>query len=132
MKVTQEADHVSGRMVTIVAMVTIGVFAVGIAVAWWILTAIGAPRQPALPDPKQPIAKEINATDRWLFREPYGVAGQRTETQRLDSYGWVDRERGIIHIPITRAMELYLDRQADTTPAHVQPPPGQNLPEDTP
>lgn len=29
----------------------------------------------------------------------------RREQQLLDSYGWVDRERGIAHIPIEAAME---------------------------
>lgn len=33
-----------------------------------------------------------------------------TEQQRLDSYGWVDREKGIVHIPIERAMEIQLER----------------------
>ena len=30
------------------------------------------------------------------------------ERQHLNAYGWVDRERGIAHIPIDRAMELML------------------------
>lgn len=28
----------------------------------------------------------------------------------LESYGWVDRSQGIVHIPIERAMELILER----------------------
>jgi hypothetical protein len=28
--------------------------------------------------------------------------------QRLDSYGWVDRERGLVHVPLSVAIELYL------------------------
>jgi hypothetical protein len=28
----------------------------------------------------------------------------------LESYGWVDRNQGIVHIPIERAMELVLER----------------------
>ena len=28
------------------------------------------------------------------------------EQARLDSYGWVDRQQGLVHIPIERAMEM--------------------------
>lgn len=38
-----------------------------------------------------------------------------TETQSvLHSYGWVDKEAGVIHIPIQRAMELTLERGLPT------------------
>lgn len=30
---------------------------------------------------------------------------QKERSQRLNSYGWVDRKRGIIHVPIDKAME---------------------------
>jgi hypothetical protein len=33
-----------------------------------------------------------------------------TERAQLESYGWVDRDRGITHIPIERAMTLLGDR----------------------
>lgn len=32
------------------------------------------------------------------------------EETRLHAYGWVDREAGIIHLPIERAMELTVQR----------------------
>jgi hypothetical protein len=32
------------------------------------------------------------------------------EDAALDSYGWVDRESGIVRIPITRAMELLVEK----------------------
>jgi hypothetical protein len=35
----------------------------------------------------------------------------REPPERLSSYGWVDRERRIVHIPIERAKQLYLSRQ---------------------
>jgi len=34
----------------------------------------------------------------------------------LDHYGWVDRSRGIVHIPIDRAMDLLLERGLPTRP----------------
>jgi len=38
-------------------------------------------------------------------------AGQE---KALDSYGWVDQSRGIVHIPIGRAMDLLLERGLPT------------------
>ncbi len=35
---------------------------------------------------------------------------RQAEDQRLDSYGWVDRDKGTVHIPVDRAMELQLER----------------------
>lgn len=34
------------------------------------------------------------------------AALRRREQERLAGYGWVDRERGVAHIPIERAMQL--------------------------
>jgi hypothetical protein len=35
---------------------------------------------------------------------------QFSQEQQLNGYGWVDREHGIVHIPIERAMELSQQR----------------------
>jgi hypothetical protein len=35
---------------------------------------------------------------------------RRDEQERLTSYGWVDRSRGTVHIPIERALDLTLQR----------------------
>jgi hypothetical protein len=34
-----------------------------------------------------------------------GFAWRARQRQRLESFGWVDKEKGIAHIPIDRAME---------------------------
>jgi hypothetical protein len=31
--------------------------------------------------------------------------------EQLNKYGWVDREKGVVHIPIDRAMELVVERR---------------------
>ena len=38
----------------------------------------------------------------------------RNQNQKLGSYGWVDRSNGIVRIPITRAMDLILQRGLPT------------------
>jgi hypothetical protein len=35
---------------------------------------------------------------------------RRGDAQFADSYGWTDRSRGIVHIPVKRAMELLLQK----------------------
>jgi hypothetical protein len=32
------------------------------------------------------------------------------ESEKLNSYGWVNKEAGVVHIPIERAMELVIER----------------------
>ena len=57
-------------------------------------TQTQAPPEPRLqPDPVADLAKVRVA-----------------EEQRLNSYGWVDKEKGVTHIPIEQAMELVVRR----------------------
>ncbi len=35
---------------------------------------------------------------------------RQQEQTRLNSYGWVDQERGIVHIPIERAMDMLVQK----------------------
>jgi hypothetical protein len=40
----------------------------------------------------------------------------RTDDERLNAYGWVDRDAGIVHIPIQEAMRLTLERGLPVRP----------------
>jgi hypothetical protein len=48
------------------------------------------------------------------------------DQQELNNYGWVDRTRGIVHIPINRAMDLLLERGLPARPAAPAGPSGQS------
>src|SRR4051812_28868569 len=37
-----------------------------------------------------------------------------TEDARLTTYGWLDRENGVVHIPIDRAIDMVLQRGLPT------------------
>ena len=50
-----------------------------------------------------------------------GAAASAANEDRLQKYGWVDREKKIVHIPIQRAMELAIERGWLRT-AHPSPP----------
>jgi hypothetical protein len=48
-----------------------------------------------------------------IERQPFQVYTEwevldRSSMQRLRGYGWVDRSRGIVHVPLEVATELYL------------------------
>ena len=45
---------------------------------------------------------------------------RESEQKRLDSYGWVDRNAGIVHIPIDDAIKLTLQRGLPSRPATEQ------------
>ena len=65
------------------------------------------------------------------FPEPRLEDNERTELndfryreeQILNSYGWVEGQTGVAHIPITRAMELLAQRGLPTTPQTGTAPP---------
>lgn len=50
------------------------------------------------------------------------------EEQILDSYGWTDRERGLVRIPIERAMELLLERGLPVATGPATEEPGVDAP----
>jgi hypothetical protein len=73
----------------------------------------GAPAERPLPPPQQVAG---------VRAELFGIANPRAgdrERQRavLESYGWVDRDRGLVRIPVRAAMELVV-RSATGSPGH--------------
>lgn len=58
-----------------------------------------------VPPPGQPALQTDPARD-WAELE-------RRQRERLSSVGWVDREAGIVHLPIDRAMTLVVERGLD-------------------
>jgi hypothetical protein len=62
------------------------------------------------------------ATTEAAAAQPAGLFGRhdappatRQLPERLREYGWVDRAQGLVHIPIERAKQLYLERTAGAT-----------------
>ena len=49
---------------------------------------------------------------------------QSEEGAALEGHGWVDREKGVVHIPVERAMDLIAARGL---PASPQPTPAQGF-----
>jgi len=110
--IEQEEDRIATRKVIAVGVGSLVIFAIGVALAWLLLERRTAALLPEgePPSPPQIGQTEVGIVNQTPFGEP-SKAEQRAATQhaRLHSYGWVDRRRGLIHIPIERAMQLEVE-----------------------
>lgn len=60
-----------------------------------------------------------------IAEQPQELGQLRADQQaKLNSYGWIDRQKGVVSIPIDRAMELELKRLRAAQGGAAPPPPG--------
>lgn len=108
-QVEQEPDVVPSRGVLISLVATLATIALCTLVAWAI-EVFGGGAVAARPAPAVPT--EASAMERTLFDErAQGLESHDQAEHELGAYGWIDRERGIIHIPIDVAIDLTIARQ---------------------
>jgi hypothetical protein len=79
---------------------------------WWMFRQLEREqaqrqRQPVViqvPNPPPPPRLQLN---------PQGDLEElrRQEAEILSTYQWIDRDKGVVRIPINRAMELFIERQ---------------------
>jgi hypothetical protein len=123
--VRQEEDHISSRAIVIVGAASLLVFLVGGWAAVAYLNARKAEHGPvALP--AEAGKSKVGMVEQDFF--DLAVRGKRqdaTKRERLSGYGWVDRDAGVVHLPIDRAMELVAQGvrpgAAAATPPGAQP-----------
>lgn len=108
-----EPDRIPWGVVALVAAISLGVFFVGTLWATWILKSnAGWLRQTPASPPTEIGKAEVGMVDQRIFEQELGAERLRLDGRaRLESYGWVDRERGVIHVPVERAMELILEER---------------------
>lgn len=55
-------------------------------------------------------------------------AFRRAQEKQLTSYGWIDKQQGVVRIPVSQAMDLLAERglQTSTTPAAAEESAGNN------
>jgi hypothetical protein len=110
----QADEHVASFKVVAVGIVSLLVF--GAAVVWSsrILRGTARTLQPTGPiAPGKDIGQaEIGIVDQTPFETTRGAERyRRRDLEMLSSYGWVDRDKGIIHIPIDAAIDRFLAEQ---------------------
>lgn len=134
-EVTAEPDRVSARTVVAFALALTLITAASMALMallFWIyqrgadrtdaaaISAAGLENREAVVPPAPRLL--VDPVGHW--REL-----RAAETRRLDSYGWLDRKAGAVHIPIERAIEIVAQRGvAPLPPPPVAVPPVQTAP----
>jgi hypothetical protein len=115
---TAEVVHAQQQMswpwILGVGVASIAIFAVATVWSTHILNTTRAEMQPAGPPPipKQVDQYEVGIVNLRVFALDQRAAQKRLQQmERLRSYGWVDRETGVAHIPIDEAMKMYLAEQ---------------------
>jgi hypothetical protein len=97
-----------------VGVVSVLIFAVATLWSTHILNVTRSEMQPAGPPP---IPKEVNQYEVGIVNLRVFALDQRAaqkrlrQLERLDSYGWVDREAGMAHIPVIEAMKMMVEEQ---------------------
>ena len=90
------------------------IFALATVWSTHILNTTRAEMQPGGPPPipKQVDQYEVGIVNLRVFSLDQRAAQKRLQQmERLRSYGWVDRETGLAHIPVEEAMKMYLADQ---------------------
>jgi len=97
-----------------VGVASVVIFAVATLWSTHILNVTRAEMQPAGPPP---IPREVNQYEVGIVNLRVFALDQRAaqkrlrQMERLDSYGWVDREAGVAHIPVSEAMKMLVEEQ---------------------
>ena len=128
MKIVPEPDGLDARVrlgilgVAVLTLLLGGILTVAVRASVPVsqVATVPLPRASAtLPDPalETATARPLQAREphvayaNGLFERHAQPVPTREPPERLSNYGWVDRERRIVHIPIDRAKQLYLSRQ---------------------
>ena len=103
-----EEDKVPSRAIVAVGALSLFVFLVGSVAAGLGMQAMRRTVNPDGPA-EMPAAAgipKIGMVEQRLFEHSnMGVAWRERQHQRLNSFGWVDKDKGVAHIPIDQAME---------------------------
>jgi hypothetical protein len=112
--VNQENEQVNRRL-TLGVMLWVIVFGVLLSGAARLLLSVRSDRleHARAASAPQPIAAEVSAVHNRPFRaQAEGQERKAAQRHRLQSYGWVDREHGLVRIPIDVAIDLEVEEHA--------------------
>ncbi|HVP60784.1 MAG TPA: hypothetical protein VMT11_09515 [Myxococcaceae bacterium] len=114
-EIAHAQQQMNWPMIIGVGVGSIIIFAIATVWSTHILNSTRAEMQPAGPPPlpQQVDQYEVGIVNQRVFALDQRAAQKRLQQmERLRSYGWVDREAGVAHIPIDEAMKMYLAEQA--------------------
>jgi len=109
----QEEDRIATGKIILVAGVSLAIFGVGTVWAISILhdeqKALGT--RPVETGPAAAGAPEVGIVYQWPFNISHFAQDKEEEKKAwLESYGWVNKDLKVVHIPIDQAMERYVSQ----------------------
>jgi hypothetical protein len=113
-------EGVDMKKVVMVGVVSLAIFALSALIAWFILRADVAHLEQTRGRPSIPT--ELGKDEIGIVDQPDFSADHRLEQwkaakqKRLSSYGWSGPGHKLIHIPIDRAMDEVISREAAAVP----------------
>lgn len=103
-----EEDRLPSGKIYVVGIVALVVFFLGSLAAGLSMRAVRQevnPGGPPLP-PQEAGRAKIGMVEQRLYEHAnMGPVWHEAARRRLQTFGWIDKEKGIVHIPIDRAME---------------------------
>jgi len=118
------SDEMNLKKIIAVGVVSLIVFAVGIICAYFLMVGQRAQVRRLGPErDRTELGKaEIGIVDQVLFSSDNRLEIWRAEhKKRLESYGWIDKAKGIAHIPIDQAMAKVVASPPDIAGEGVPP-----------
>lgn len=114
----QETDTIPGKRVTAAFLGVVLAIIIGTAAAYGLADVFRSGRADYTRGPvgdgaSRDVAGEVNQIERTLFGQASGLEERALALRALETYGWVDRQAGLVQIPIDRAMEIYLRRHQE-------------------
>jgi hypothetical protein len=110
------SNLVVGAILGVIAAIAIGCVVAQAIATWRTAEQRSDPRAPAermRGVPPEVVPPEVNAMETLPFRvEAQGREAHRVAEAWLSGYGWIDRGRRILHVPIDVAFDIYLARPA--------------------
>lgn len=109
------SNLVVGAILGVIAAIGIGCVVAHAIATWRTAAQRSDPRAPSERMRGSPVdvPPEVNAMETLPFRvEAQGLASHRIAEAWLSSYGWIDRGRRILHVPIDVAFDVYLAKRA--------------------
>ncbi len=110
--VTHEHKDVDVIGLVMVVVLLLLIIAICLMVSWGVLHFHNR-SHPAQQPPEVQMAREMASFPAPQLIEHPGYEWKKTRSEQkseLETYGWIDRSAGIVHIPIARAMQLIVER----------------------
>jgi hypothetical protein len=122
-----DPDTIDFKKVIAVGVVSLVIFALA---SWWAVSILHSERAALGPRVEWKVPTELgNAEIGIVDQVPFEGDGRlqkwkKERTEWLNQYGWVNRARGVAHIPIDRAMDEIVAGAVPPPPAPDSMPPG--------